>query len=193
MTNAGKDEAWPAMAKRVKAILAMYPGHRALIHTVSYRLANFLADELDGCGRAVLVYRQAKERTIVLEDFQSIAGAVLIAPSLDRGRDLPGDLCRLVIVTKVPFGHLGDKQVAARLHSAGGKTWYAVQAIRSLVQMTGRAMRKPDDWSDVWICDKQFVSNIWKNHRDLLPKWWRDAIVWHSGVLAPIEERRDGD
>src|SRR3990167_6411621 len=192
MSNSTRATAWPAMAERIRLVLGKYPGQRVLIHTVSYRLANFLADELADLARPILVYRMAKERSVILEDFRNIAGAVLIAPSLDRGIDLPDDLARVIIVAKVPFGNLVDKQVSARMRSIGGRTWYIVNTIRSVIQMTGRGMRHADDYCDVWICDRNFIEYVWKPHRDLLPKWWRDAIVWHSDILPSMEDRLEG-
>lgn len=192
MSNRTKSEAWPATAERIKVVLEKYPTERVLIHTVSYRLANYLAEQLEQLARPILIYRMAKERTAILEDFRSLAGSVLIAPSLERGIDLPDDLARVVIVAKVPFGNLGDKQIAARMRTPGGQSWYAVQAIRSLIQMTGRGMRHKDDYCDIWITDRNFIDRIWKPHRGLLPGWWRSAIVWHADQLPPLDERLEG-
>ena len=46
--------------------------------------------------------------------------------------------------------------------------------------MTGRGMRSVDDYCDTYILDSQFMS-IYRKNGNLLPKWWKDAIVASSG------------
>jgi Rad3-related DNA helicase len=96
---------------------------------------------------------------------------------LDRGVDLPDEQCRVVIIAKVPYPYLGDRQVNARLHSKGGQVWYNVQTVRSIVQMTGRGVRHEDDWCVSYIIDSQF-NNLWSRGRGLFPLWWKEAMEW---------------
>ena len=51
-----------------------------------------------------------------------------------------------------------------------------MQTVRSLVQMTGRAMRHEDDTCEIYIIDAQFMENVWKKSKHLLPEWWKEAI-----------------
>lgn len=164
----------PLMAKALHRILELYPDQRVLVHTVSYDLANYLHGEIgsDRCLR----YTSAQGREHTLRRFRMVPGAVLLAPSMDRGIDLAGEACRVVVVAKVPFPYLGDRRVSARLRMADGQTWYTVQTVRTLVQMCGRGVRSAEDWCHTFILDKQFVDNIWKRRKELLPEWWREAI-----------------
>jgi Rad3-related DNA helicase len=100
----------------------------------------------------------------------------MLAPSMARGIDLPGDLCRVQVIAKAPFLSLGDAQVARRTHLPGGDVWYAVQAIRDIVQMTGRAVRSKDDHAITYIFDQQFSSNLWRKNKMLFPDWWRESV-----------------
>ncbi len=187
MTAKTKDTAWPILTNRVKQI-ADWHDERILIHTVSYKLASHLADRL---GSRVITYRSAKERETALESFRASRNGILIAPSFERGIDLPDDQCRVVIVAKVPFPYLGDKQISKRLYSRGGRGWYAMQTVRSLVQMTGRAMRHEGDECEIYLLDRQFVSNIWKKSRHLIPEWWQEALVMRgSPNLAEVRARK---
>lgn len=182
MTNKNAEKAWPKMAGAIVKLLPMHPGERVLIHTVSYKLADYLWTEVkNGCpGRPVFRYGNSGEKDQALQRYLATEGAVLIAPSMDRGVDLPGDACRVQVVAKVPFPNLGDKQVNKRLYTRGGQEWYAVQTVRSLVQMTGRGVRSPEDHAVTYIFDHSFTSNIWKKSRMLLPKWWVEAIDWRT-------------
>ncbi|MCL6558026.1 MAG: ATP-dependent DNA helicase [Firmicutes bacterium] len=176
MTRNNKETAWPELAEAVRKIIDHHKHDRILVHTVSYDLTRYLAENLS--KERVITYVKADERDRVLAEFRAKEGAVLLAPSFDRGIDLPEDDCRVVICAKCPFPSLGDRQVSARLHKKGGENWYRVLTVRTLVQMCGRAMRSAEDHCSIYLIDKQFVSNIWKKSRHLLPEWWKEALVW---------------
>ena len=177
---------YATMGAEIVRILADHPGDRVLVHAVSYalttHLVEFLSQALD--TRLVVGYKTAREREDALAKFRATTGAVLVAPSLDRGIDLADDDCRVVIVAKVPFPDLGDKQVAARLYGAGGRSWYSVATIRSVVQMTGRAMRHEGDHMTAYVLDSQFATNVWRKDEHLFPRWFRDAVDLTGGVLT---------
>lgn len=183
-----KETAWPLMARAVAAILDNHPDDNILVHTVSYPLTQYLVEKLN--SPRVVTYTKSSERDDALATYLATPGAVLLAPSFDRGIDLAGDACRVVVVCKVPFLDLSNKQVAARLHTRGGDLWYAVQSIRTLVQMTGRGVRSADDTCTTYILDAQFLRNVWKRYRKLLPKWWTDALQlqnpprWLTAIAA---------
>ena len=185
MSRKNEEHARPAIADAIQKVVEKHREARILIHTVSYSLNNFLEDMLrqsDSLYR-IVTYHSAGEKQRAIDNYLSLASSVFLAPSLDRGIDLPEDDCRVIVVCKVPFPSLGDKQVSARMHTKGGQQWYAVRTVRSLVQMTGRGMRSADDFCESYILDKLFLENIWKRHRNLVPRWWADALVWNRGTL----------
>lgn len=167
----------------VRAIVDMteHKEDRVLVHTVSYDVARIVTDALKGCGRKVFSYMNAEEREGALDAYKKKERAVLVAPSMDRGVDLPGDLCRVQIIAKVPFPYLGDRQISARMHGRGGQVWYNVQTVRTLVQMTGRGVRSNEDHAVTYVLDSQFQSMVWSKSRRLLPKWWTEAVQWRRG------------
>lgn len=152
---------------------------KVLIHTVSYNLAGVVCDTLEQrVGKPVFRYRDSSERESILSEFRESSGGIMVAPSMDRGVDLPGELCRIQIIAKIPFPYLGDKQVAKRKYTPRtGNLWYVIQTIRTLIQMTGRAVRSEDDWAETWILDKSF-QGLWDQYKHLMPEWWRKGIRW---------------
>lgn len=151
---------------------------RVLVHTVSYQLVRELHARLR--GPRFIYQTSAFEKEQALRDYRRTPGAVLVSPSYARGVDLPGDLCRVQIIAKIPFPNLGDRQVSARAYSGEeGKTWYTVETVRTIVQMCGRAVRSDTDWAKTYILDSQF-ERLWGKARGLIPKWWRDALVWEK-------------
>lgn len=188
MSRKNEDETFPSMVDSIVSILEHHRSDNVLIHTHSYKLNNALTDALKATNmaRPILTYQRAADRENVLTKFKQTPMAVLLAPSMDRGIDLAGDTCRVIIIAKVPFPYLGDKQVSARLHVQGGQTWYNVQTVRTLVQMTGRAVRSEDDWCTTYILDGEFMK-FYKKGKKLLPEWWLDSIK-----VVPPRHLREG-
>lgn len=173
-----EERGFPALLKAIGNILDKHPDDRTLIHTVSYGRAEQIMRGMreHRRRRTFLTYRNASEREEVLAVYRNTPGAVLLAPSFERGIDLAGEDCRVQIVAKIPYPNMGDPRVSARSHGPGGDAWIAVQTIRALVQMTGRGVRSADDYCTTYILDKQFVSNVWRRNKNLFPAWWAEAV-----------------
>lgn len=183
MTARTKDVSWPMMTRGVSEVLDHHQHDRVLIHAVSYDLAATLVEGLARTRHAhrVVDYTIAADREKALARFRALPGAVMVAPSMERGVDLPGDECRVIVIAKIPYLSLGDRQVAARLRLPGGQRWYETQAVRTLVQATGRGMRSDDDSCVTYVLDKQFLA-LWRKARRLFPRWWADAIDWTGSL-----------
>ncbi len=198
-----REESIPKLVEAVTTICKDNPEDRILIHSTSYALTNEVVEGLRfaygvrrqcrccvknglaggslACdGRYIFTYTNSTDKDSALADYLATPNAIMVAPSLDRGIDLPGDACRVQIICKVPFLSIKDKQVSARLYGTGrgGKIWYAVNAIRTIIQMCGRAVRSEEDYATTWILDKQFVDNLYGGYRNLIPTWWRESLVW---------------
>ena len=183
-TRGGDDDAVKKMGELVARVLRKHPDDRVLVHTVSYKLAQELFDLLRSeFMDRLIVYGDGADREKALVAYKEKTNAVGLAPSWDRGVDLPGDLCRVQVIAKVPFPNLGDKQVNARLYSRGGDLWYRVNTVRTLVQMLGRGVRSRDDWCVTYILDRQFMDNVWSKSRMLFPPYVREAIDFSGGGL----------
>lgn len=172
--------AYPAAGDKVVELLDKHPDQRVLVHTHSYELNKVIHTRIAKSKHRdrVVTYYKASEREDALATYLSKPDGVLLSPSFERGVDLPHDACRVVIVAKIPYPYLGDKQINARMYGTkDGKQWYAVQTIRSLCQMTGRGMRSADDWAISYIIDSSF-HDLYGPNRKLFPTWWADAIVW---------------
>lgn len=183
LTNKTKDDVMPKVCRAVVQLVKNHPDERVLVHSVSYHLTNEIVNALvrakvvgETTGRVVFSYQSAKDRELVVGMFRNTPGAILVAPSLERGVDLADDACRVQIVAKIPFPYLGDKQVSARSKAPGGQVWYQVETIRSLVQMTGRGVRSSDDWCVTYVLDTSLRDMLTGPQKRFFPKWWRDAV-----------------
>ena len=196
MSFKGKEEGYGKLIDAIVTIIGRHPDDRMLIHSTNYECTRELRQRLEvlpaelrvnstGHPRHIITYSESNQKEARLADFLSNPAAIMIAPSMGRGVDLPGDACRVQIIAKVPFGNLRDKQISTRLYGTGreGKVWYAVNAIRTIVQMTGRAVRGPNDYAITYILDSQFVTNLWASNKRLFPEYWKEALEWRTKGL----------
>lgn len=165
-------------------VLAQHPTGNVLVHTFSYALARDAVAHLgnrDEVGdRPVITYNNARDRDDALAAFKAAAtqqGAVMVASSMGRGIDLPGDLCRCQVILKMPHASLGSRQVSERLKAPGGQDWYLANTVRTVLQQCGRAVRGDEDWATTYILDASF-SKVLKDgkRRGMFPQWWLDAL-----------------
>lgn len=180
MTYKTEVEERPKLARMLVKIIDLHGDDNVLVHTNSYKLTEWLYNEITSSRgvknpKRILHYLSGRDRDRVLRQFRS-KGGVLLGPSLDRGIDLPGNLCRVMVVAKCPYPSLGDKQVSTRLHLPGGQTWFGVKTVRTIVQMTGRGVRNSEDHAVTYILDSQFSKNIYKKNKSLFPEYWREAL-----------------
>jgi hypothetical protein len=148
-----------------------HKGERVLIHTTRWRHARDLASRLarKGLQDRVWVPEQGIGRiqqTNRLLD-PSYTDMIAIGPSFWEGLDLRGDLCRAVVIAKVPYQDRSDPVVAARLRQPGGNRWDRWCAALKIVQGCGRAVRDAEDFATAYICDAN-----WTRVAKLAPQWF---------------------
>lgn len=193
VTFKNREQSYPKITETLEQIMAEYPMVRILVHTVSYAVRAHFFYHI-GSSR-IVSYKEAWQRERALEEFLAKPNGVLLAPSFDRGVDLPNEDCQVIVIAKVPFPNLGDEQISERFHQKGGRTWYAVDTIRSIVQMTGRGMRHRDDWCDTYIIDGS-IKRLLKDNERLFPEWWRDALIRdrnnpkYRHLVEAVDQRR---
>lgn len=177
-----REEAVPVVVAAIDAILARHPEEKIVIHAVSYWLLDQII-ERSVHKRRLMYFKSAMGREKVIQRFRRAGNdAVLVAPGLERGLDLPYDQCRVVVIPKLPYPSLADKQVNARLHAyRDGNDWYTLQTARALVQASGRGVRADDDTCTIYLLDRQF-SQFVRRARRFLPSWWYDAVQSHSAA-----------
>ncbi|MFH1031100.1 MAG: ATP-dependent DNA helicase [Chloroflexota bacterium] len=183
LTMKTMDYELPILAKEVDGILAKYPSEKILVHTVSYKVRDYLLSHLSEQWRIVTHTSQTRE--MELEDFKaSKLPLVMLSPSFGRGVDLPeADNVGAVVIVKMPYLDLSDPQTKARMNMKDGGRWYSLKAAQSLVQQSGRSIRSKTQRSDTYILDSQF-SRLRRQLGDTLPAWWTKAII-----DVPVEKR----
>ena len=182
ITRANMDTIAPRLMFQVDKILDRHQKQNVLVHTVSYQLADYIVRGSRHTARMVQ-YRDAASREGALEHFKKAKEPkILVAPSMERGVDLPDDKCRAIIILKVPWPNKGDRQVQKRLYAMGrsaGNLWYSISTIRTLIQMTGRGVRHDKDYCFTYILDATF-GDLYRQRHNMFPSWWRAALKMPS-------------
>ena len=147
---------------------------RGIVHCVSYALGNTLRSLSDR-----LIFHGSLDKDIQFQKFIKTPGSVFVSPSSTRGVDLKGDLGRWAVILKCPWLYLGDHHIQQRVFNSGkwGKTWFASQAIDTIIQASGRIVRDFDDYGTVYILDTQ-VGKLLEKNANLFSRWYRDAIEY---------------
>ena len=176
MTRKHLDGTKPKLAKAISTIAENHEGENILVHAHSYALSNDLAEMVNSPYHTVYSYSDSKGRDRAISLFDA-PNTMVIAPSLNRGVDLPGAKCSVQIIAKVPYPYLGDPLVSKRLHDDMGELWYRSETARSIVQSTGRAIRSPEDHATTYILDSGYGGFLNRGGRSLLPEWWLESVT----------------
>ena len=95
---------------------------------------------------------------------------------MGEGEDFAGDLGRIQLIAKLPFGDLGDKLTRLRSEEPGiGNRFYAAVTAGRIAQAAGRVMRHDLDFGETVILDGAF-KRLWSWHRDVFPAWFADIL-----------------
>lgn len=126
--------------------------HSGIIHSGSYELNTKIFDGLPkDVKKRILLYKGSGEKELALKKMIKKKGMVLMGPSILEGLNMVDDQSRFQIFLKVPYPHLGDKYVAAKLEYS--QKWYNWKTEVSIAQGIGRSIRTPEDWAITYFLD----------------------------------------
>lgn len=150
-----KAKSLPNILRQVEQILDGYNSVHGIIQTGNYEVMNYVINNInEKYKKRLLYYNNTSEKREILETFKNNSNSVLIGPSLFEGIDLPDDLCRFIIIMKVPFPCLGDELVQRKIELF--PTWYNSQTSNYIIQGIGRGVRNKTDWAHTYILDGCF-------------------------------------
>ena len=163
-----------AIEKTVE-LLTTHINQRGIIHTGSYDLGERVWSKLPReIRKRVLTYRGSEEKDKIIRKLKKNPNTVLMGPSLLEGLNLANDDSRFQIFLKVPYPHLGDRYVKAKLEDS--QTWYNWKTSISVLQGVGRSIRTPSDWAVTYLLDGNFA-DLLKAAGDQFPSEFKSRLV----------------
>lgn len=155
MSYADKATSLPHIKNAIYEIVRQFKNFRGMIQTGSYDIAKNIYDNAPADVKKRLhLYINSSEKDWVIEQHCSSKDSVLIGPTLMEGIDLPDDLCRFIIIAKVPFPNLSDDLVKAKMKLF--PRWYDSATSNNVIQGIGRGNRNATDWCVTYILDGCF-------------------------------------
>ena len=162
MSSKEIDKTLPKLKQAVEAILKEHKNEKGIIHTHTYKIANYLKNNIKGSLKKRILTHDSKNREAVLKKHMaSKEPTVLISPSMTEGVDLKGELSKFQIICKVPYPWLGDPIVKKRMYKF--PNWYPLQTAMTIVQSVGRSIRNNKDTAITYILDSDWERFYRKN------------------------------
>lgn len=175
MTKEERNNTYQPLVDKIAEIVEKHEGN-ILIHAHSYEIAQEIAKRLE-VNRKVIIH-DSKNRDEKLKEFLNSKNAVFISVGFSRGLDLKYDLCRCQIITKVPYPDITDIRVKEIWIKRKNWRWARYQAIKNIVQASGRIVRAPDDYGITYILDSSF-EHLFKFKKEF-PDWFTRAIYFDN-------------
>jgi Rad3-related DNA helicase len=148
--------------------------HSGIIHSGSYELNTKIWTGLPkDVKKRIVLYKGSEEKEIALKIMKKKKAMVLMGPSILEGLNMVDDQSRFQIFLKVPYPHLGDKYVAAKLEYS--QQWYNWKTSISVLQGVGRSIRTPEDWAVTHLLDGCFA-DLMKSAGDQFPPDFKSRL-----------------
>lgn len=174
MSYAEKDRSFGPIKNMIESILRMYSDKKGIIQTGSYVFAKQLYDNIDKSLKSRLIlYNDSIEKQESIDAYKFSDNKVLIGPSLIEGLSLDDDLCRFLIIMKVPYLSLADKYVDTKRKV--NPSWYNNATSILMLQGIGRGVRNEHDWCVTFILDACF-QGLFNSTKTMYPQEFVDRI-----------------
>lgn len=163
-----KEHNFPKLLKIVEDICGAFKWKRGFIQTGSYDNAKEIFKHMiPEIQDRMLIYNDSKEKNINIEDFKSKKNAILVGPTLIEGINMPDDLCRFIIIFKVPYPSLSSNYVKEKIKLY--PRWYNSTTSNQIIQGIGRGVRSKNDYCTTFIIDGCF-GNLFNCTLDQYPQ-----------------------
>lgn len=156
-----KPKLFPKIKELTYKICKQFAEQKGIIQTTSYTDALDIYNSAPAdIKKRLSVYSNSTEKEEILKKHLSKKNSILLGPTLNEGLDLPDDLCRFIIITKIPYPQLTSEFIKKKLELFKG--WY--QSITSLkvIQTIGRGVRNEKDYCQTFILDACFFDLFMK-------------------------------
>jgi Rad3-related DNA helicase len=166
----------------LERILDQEEGKNIAVHCHSYNMSIRIQNLIDSKYKQRLVTHTSEDREEALNTWKNSHGKVFLAVSFEEGQDWIGEICEAQVLFKVPYMDITDKRVARRLEKYHDWKWYQNEALKTVIQSYGRAVRSPEDKARFYVIDSCFIDLIKRCKKDI-PAWFSEALPEHMRRL----------
>ena len=174
MNYANKSHDFPYIIETVIKISNAYKNVKGIIHTGSYENAKLIMhNSPKELQNRFYIYATSKQKDEVMEKFKKSSNGILIGPTLTEGVDLPDDLCRFIIIIKVPYPNITGNLVKKKIELF--PLWYNSVTSNTIIQSIGRGVRNENDYCTTYILDGCFT-RLYEETKDQYPDFIKNRI-----------------
>lgn len=155
-------------------IRTYHPNQRGIIQTGSYKNSRQLYEMCpEDLKSRVFYYSNKSEKEEFLNGLEEKENAIIVGPSLVEGIDLPDDLCRFIIIMKVPWPNMSDNLTKKKMKLF--PKWFEDHTSKMIIQGIGRGNRHKDDWCVTYIMDNCF-GTLYRHTQDEYPEEFKERL-----------------
>lgn len=175
MNYANKNTSFPVISSiAIKIINAN--NCRGIIHTGSYENASmFYRNVPDEIKDRLLLYGNSKQKEEVMPTFKESTNKILVGPTLTEGIDLPDELCRFIIIMKVPYPNITSNIVKKKIELF--PLWYNSVTSNMIIQSIGRGVRNESDYCVTYILDGCF-GQLYQQTKEQYPDYIQNRLKY---------------
>lgn len=181
LNNRVLNDKLPLLLSRVEDISSNYPNNKGIIHTHTYKIADYIIKKASNCLKKRLISHKGGSLRLGLsreealkEHITTKKSSILISPMMFEGIDLKYDSGRFNIICKVPYASLVDPQIKKRMEI--DPDWYQWQTILKIEQAYGRTTRAVDDWSFTFILDQSFL-RLYQYYQEYFSQPFKESLI----------------
>lgn len=181
MSYKDKEYSLTILKPLIYKICESFGNQKGMIQTGSYQLMNeIIKDAPFNIKRRLLAYDNPKVKPQYIKEHSSknTTNTILIGPTLCEGIDLPEDLCRFIIILKVPYPNLKDELTQEKIKLF--PNWYNSTTSNLIIQGIGRGNRTKNDYCMTFILDGCFAQ-LYGQTYEQYPSFIRDRIKVVNG------------
>jgi Rad3-related DNA helicase len=162
---------------------------RGFIHT-TYAMAKLLKPHLDS---DTYLFHTAEDATIKINEWKcgNLPHKVFVGCGFEEGIDLAGPEFGWQIITKIQYPSLADPAIKFKAQETGeaGQMWYVWQALKAVMQASGRICRGPSDYGETFILDGSFRYLIEQSLKyNLIPKWFKEVLDYKGEIKVQSKD-----
>lgn len=154
-----KVKSLPFILDEIKELLEKHKNERGIIHSGTYEISKAIYESLPSNVKSrIIFYNNAKGRAEAISLYKKFSNKILMGPSILEGLDFEGDLCRFIIIAKLPYASLGNNLVQAKMELY--PNWYSYDCVNKITQGIGRGVRSENDYCSTYILDGCFADLV---------------------------------